>query len=219
MLAGAWLVLLFALPVAAGQQATSFDVAARTQLEISRPVRPWEFLSAVGRKAGVFGNERGSVEAWVYPMKVARDLQLIFHVGDRAVPAESLARTLTARPEAVTITYAGDSFSVQETFFTPRDEMGAIIALDISGFEPVEVEVRFRGDFQLMWPAALGGTYMNWDEGLRAFTFGEEQKKWFALLGSPSAVEPKRAYETNYASSEYSSFRLDRVMKGRERSR
>ncbi len=211
-------LLVCASATALAQQAQNQAASPyHPQLELSRAVRPWEFLCAVGGKAGVFGHESGTVEAWVYPMKIVRDLQLVFRVGDRAIPAESLARTLTARPEAVTVTYAGDAFSVQETFFVPRNEPGAIIALDVNSYEPIDVEVRFRADFQLMWPAALGGTYVNWDEKLHAFSFGEEQKKWFALLGSPSGNQPRGEYETNYSASEIASFRLGKVAKGRER--
>ena len=45
----------------------------------------------VGARAGLFGYETGDFEAWVYPLKIFRDFHLIFHIGDRALPAESLA--------------------------------------------------------------------------------------------------------------------------------
>jgi len=32
-------------------------------LELTRPVRTWEFLSAAGTRAGIFGNESGRIEA------------------------------------------------------------------------------------------------------------------------------------------------------------
>src|ERR1700749_4613590 len=50
-----------------------------TSLELSRTVRPWEFLSATGTEAGIFGNEGGTVEAWVYPLKILREFHLRFH--------------------------------------------------------------------------------------------------------------------------------------------
>jgi GH15 family glucan-1,4-alpha-glucosidase len=212
------LFLLFAASAGnAVAQAPPVTAVAQSNLELSRAVRPWEFISAVGRKAAVFGNESGAVEAWVYPLKIFRDLHLVFHVAGRAIPAESAARTIVTRPEGVTLTYSGDSFSIKETLFVPRDEPGAIIALQVSTHIPVDVEVFFRRDFQLMWPAALGGTFINWDDNLRAFAFGEEQKKWFALLGSPSAVKTSIEYETNQSSSPFSSFRLGPVASGMER--
>src|SRR5690242_1021551 len=42
-------------------------------LELSRAARPWEFLCATGQRAGLFGNEAGAMEAWVYPLKIFRN--------------------------------------------------------------------------------------------------------------------------------------------------
>ena len=184
--------------------------------ELSRTVRTWEFLPVVGSRAGLFGNETGRFEAWVYPLKIFRDFHLIFHVGDRALPAESLARTLTVRPESASILYAGDSFRVRETLCVPANEAGVIILLDIETEQPLEVEAAFTGDFQLEWPAALGGTYVNWDDRQHAFVFGEEARKFAALVGSPTGADARLAYETNYSASNENSFRLGVTQRGKE---
>src|SRR2546423_7508882 len=84
-------------------------------LELSRPVRTWEFLPAVGTRAGLFGQESGAFEAWVYPLKIFREFRLQFRIADRVLPAEALARTLTVHPESSTITYVYDTFQVKET--------------------------------------------------------------------------------------------------------
>ena len=185
-------------------------------LELSRTVRTWEFLPVVGTRAGLFGNETGRFEAWVYPLKLFRDFHLTFHVGDRALPAESLARTLTVRPESASILYAGDSFRVRETLCVPVNESGAVILLDVETEEPLEVEASFTADFQLEWPAALGGTYLGWDEKQRAFVFGEEARKFSALVGSPTGGGARLAYETNYSSSSENLLRLGVTQKGKE---
>jgi glycogen debranching enzyme len=185
-------------------------------LELTRTVRTWEFLPVVGTRAGLFGDEAGRFEAWVYPLKIFRDFRLTFHVGDRALPAESLARTLTVRPESASILYAGDSFRVRETLCVPVNESGAVILLDIETEEPLEVEAKFTADFQLEWPAALGGTWVNWDAKQRTFVFSEDTKKYSALLGSPTAESPRVAYETNYSSSEENSLRLGVSRKGKD---
>jgi len=184
--------------------------------ELSRTIRTWEFLPIVGSRAGLFGNEAGRFEAWVYPLKIFREFHLTFHVGDRAIPAESLARTLTVRPESASILYAGDSFRVRETLCVPVNEAGAVILLDVETAQPLEVEAGFIGDFQLEWPAALGGTYVNWDEKERAVAFGEEARKYAALVGSPTAADARLAYQTNYSSSQENSIRLGVTQKGKE---
>src|ERR1700722_9214064 len=185
-------------------------------LEMSRTIRTWEFLPVVGTRAGLFGDEAGRFEAWVYPLKLFRDFHLTFHVGDRALPAESLARTLTVRPESASILYAGDSFRVRETLCVPVHESGAVILLDIETEEPLEVEASFTADFQLEWPAALGGTYVDWDAKQRAFVFGEEARKFGALVGSPTGEAARVAYETNYSTSNENSLRLGATQKGKE---
>ena len=180
-------------------------------------MRSWEFLPVVGARAGLFGNETGHLEAWGYPLKIFRDFHLTFHVGGRALPAESLVRTLTVRPESAILQYAGDSFRVRETLFVPVDECGAVILLDIETEQPLEVEASFVNDFQLEWPAALGGTYVGWDEKQRGFIFGEETRKFAAIVGSPTGDQARLSYQTNYSASEENSFRLGVTEKGKER--
>jgi glycogen debranching enzyme len=184
--------------------------------ELTRTIRTWEFLPVVGTRAGLFGDETGQFEAWVYPLKIFRDFHLTFLVGDRALPAESLARTLTVRPESASILYVGDSFRVRETLCVPVNEAGAIILLDVETEQPLEVEAAFTGDFQLEWPAALGGTYVNWDDKQQAFVFGEEAKKYAALVGSPTGADARVAYQTNYSASDQNSMHLGVTQKGKE---
>ena len=184
--------------------------------ELVRTIRTWEFLPVVGERAGLFGSETGRLEAWVYPLKIFREFHLIFHVGERALPAESLARTLTVRPESASILYAGDSFRVRETLCVPVNEAGAVIVLEVETEQPLEIEAAFIGDFQLEWPAALGGAFAEWDGNARAIVFGEETRKFSALVGSPTAVDAHLAYQTNYSSSDENSMRLGLTQRGKE---
>ena len=209
------LCLLLASLIPLGLQATP-AAEREDSFELSRPVRPWEFLCAVGTRAGLLGNEAGRMEAWVYPLKLLRDFRLQFHTDGRVLPAETLARTLITRPESSTIVYAGDTFSVRETFFVPVNEPGAIIFLEVETEFPLEIEARFLRDFQLEWPGALGGTYSSWDRDQRAFYLGEETRKFAAFVGSPSATEERAEYQTNYSESAVNSFRLGVTNKGKD---
>ena len=213
-LVSAALILIIAALVFLSPLAQSAD--SPQSVELSRTDRPWEFLSATGTRAGLFGKEAGQFEAWVYPLKILRDFHLRFHVDGRVIPAETLARTVTVRPESSAILYTGDTFAVRETFFVPVREPGAVIILEVETAEPLDVEVVFERDFQLEWPAALGGTHGNWDSKLSAFYLGEEQKKFSAFVGSPTAVEVQQEYDTNYSSSEENSFHLGVTSKGKE---
>jgi glycogen debranching enzyme len=201
--------LCFALP----------GTVARAQsppLVLSRTVRLHEFLSAVGMRAGMFGDETGHFEAWVYPLKILRNFHLLFHVDNRVLAAETLARSVSVRPESCTILYASDTFQVRETIFVPVHEPGAVILIEVQTAEPLEVEAAFERDFQLEWPAAVGGTYQHWDPRLHAFAMGEEQKKYYALVGSPSATPGREEYFTNYSESSEDSFLLGPTQKGKD---
>jgi len=185
-------------------------------LELSRPIRSWEFVSAVGTHAGLFGNEQGKLEAWVYPLKILRDFHLRFHVDGAVLPAETLARTLTVRPESTTIVYSGDTFSVRETLFVPVNEMGAVIAFEVNTTRHLEIEAVFERDFQLEWPGTIGDTYGDWDGALRAFRFGSESGKFDAAVGSPSGIRGFEEYSSNYSTSRQSSVLLGATEKGVE---
>ncbi len=187
------------------------------RLELSRAVRPWEFLPITGTRAALLGNESGRMEAWVYPLKIFRDFHLKFHTEGRVLMAEALARTVTVRPESASVLYAGDTFTVRETFFVPVQEQGALVILDVETEQPLEIEAAFHRDFQLEWPAALGATYLDWAAAQHAFYFGEERRRFSALVGSPTATEPHAEFQTNYSESQESSFRLGPTTKGKER--
>src|SRR5260370_30101330 len=188
--------------------------AAPKELEISRTARPWEFLAAVGKRAGLLGNESGKVEAWVYPLKILRDLKLTVLTEGREIPAETLVRTVIARPESTTLLYTGDTFSIRETFFVPVDQPGAVIEIQVETEQPLEIEASFIRDFQLEWPASMGGTYIGWSSELHGFVFGEDHQKFAALAGSPTAAEPHLEYETNYGGTPTRSMKLWRDSKG-----
>jgi glycogen debranching enzyme len=206
--------VLFCPATVFGDDSSRFSSAERT-MEITRAARPWEFMDAVGTRAGLLGNESGTLEAWVYPLKLFGDFHLTFRAGGKELPASALVRTISVRPESSTLVYASDAFSVRETWIVPRDEPGALIRLDVETFTPLDIEANFRRDFNLMWPAALGATYENWSNELHAFTFGEEQKKYFGIVGSADAQETAEEFSTNYASSRTSGFRLKTIEKGK----
>jgi glycogen debranching enzyme len=197
-------------------QDSAVSQPSRTSLEISRPARPWEFLASVGKRASLLGNESGAVEAWVYPLKILRDLRLTVLTEGQEIPAESLVRTVIARPESSTLLYSGDTFSIRETFFAPIDQPGAVIELQIETERPLEIEASFIRDFQLEWPASMGGTYVGWSDPLHAFVFGEDRQKFSAIAGSPTAANPQLEYETNYSGTRRSAMRLGVIKKGRD---
>jgi glycogen debranching enzyme len=181
---------------------------AQNGLEIARPVHSWEAVNAVGQKAAWMGKETGDFEAWVYPLKILRDFHLVFRSEDHVLLAEPLARTVVVRPESVTIVYASDTFRVRETLLVPYNKQGALILLEIHSSVPMEVEARFKRDFQLQWPAVLADPEIDWQPRLNAFTFACENSNYAAIFGSSSAVKSSLEYATNSSASDENAFRL-----------
>jgi len=186
--------------------------------QISRPVHSWEFVDAVGPKAGLFGNEQGTLEAFVYPLKVFRDFRLVFHSGGHEIPSANVARRIISVPGFYTIVYTGDDFRVSEQLSVPRDSSGALIRLEIEAQNPLRIDVRFARDFQLMWPASFGAAYGEWREQEKVFRFGVDGQAAAAVLGSPDAALVTDGYATNYSTGAETTLTLGTVRGHGERT-
>ena len=189
-------------------------VALPATLEISRPVRSWEFVDATGPQAAIFGQENGVIEAYVYPLKIVKDLKLRFRIEGRVIPAESIARRILSRPGSYTIIYSSDEFELREELVAPVSQAGLLIHLEIASHRPLRIDVEFTRDFQLMWPASIGTGYAEWRDQDRAFVFGADGQSFAAILGSPDASLIEQAYATNYSADARNAFSLGAV-KGR----
>jgi hypothetical protein len=163
---------------------------ADSPIQFSQPVRRGKYLESAGRRAVLMGREEGMFESWVYPMKVVHDLRLSFTVDGYSYPlsAADLAEWITVRPEGTTITYSHPAFVVRAHIFTPVEEPGSLILLDISSNRKVSVTANFLIDLVPMWPGGLGGQYSYWDERLKAFILSESLRKHSAIIGSPAAT-------------------------------
>jgi len=161
-------------------------------IALTGPARPARYMEASGRRAAFLGREDGSFEAWAYPLKILHDFHLAFGTAAYAdpIPAASLAATVDIRPESATVRYAHAAFTADATWLVPLDDPGGLVLLDIHASEPVTIVVRFRIDLKPMWPAALGGQYSYWDDGLKAFVMGEGSGKHAGLVGSPLGLTP-----------------------------
>jgi glycogen debranching enzyme len=168
-----------------------FDRGANP-IALAGTARPSRFMEASGRRAAFLGREDGSLEAWVYPLKVLHDFNVAFGVAAYAdpMPGSSLASTVDVRPESSTVRYAHPSFTVDATWLVPIDAAGGLVLLDVHTSETISVVVKFRIDLKPMWPAALGGQYSYWDDTLKAYVAGEGSGKHSALVGSPLGLTP-----------------------------
>ncbi|HZU28358.1 MAG TPA: hypothetical protein VFA04_22715, partial [Bryobacteraceae bacterium] len=182
-------------------------------LSITRAVRPWEFVDAAGPRSGIWGAQDGTMEAWVYPLKICRDLRFEFRVDNQPIPGAAIAREVSTSPGRFSLTFTGDNFRVIARYAAAADSPGALIYIEAHSTQPLEIRVRFRRDFQLMWPASMGTTYAQWDKAAHAYRFGADGYPYAAVLGSPDAILLDDEYATNYSTSPETAFSLG-VVKG-----
>lgn len=181
---------------------------------IAREARPDQLVSVPGHRSAILGYESGRLEMWAWPLRVLHDFHLSVRVGDEILPADSLARSITVRPESTTLVYAGDTFSIQETLLVPIDSPAALIRLQIQSAQPLEVIAAFQPDLQLEWPGAIGGTDVDWNPRLHAYVMTEAQQRFEALIGSPTATDFVEQYPYGYTGPRETAFSLGVSPKG-----
>ena len=161
----------------------------KNDLEIRRAARPFTPFDKVGRKFAILGYESGIFEAWAYPLKLFRNFELSFLLGNstRPIKASEVLRWITATPEATTITYTHQSFTVTATYVTAINEPGAMILLNVQAIDPLTIVCGFLPVLQPMWPAGVGGQYAYWDDKLNAYIISESSGGSHGLLGTPAA--------------------------------
>jgi Glycosyl-hydrolase family 116, catalytic region len=200
-------VLLITVPVASGVPGRLSAATPETQeaqalagsipafkiepgeIALRRHAQPQTPLDKVGRRFALIGFEGGEFEAWAYPLKLFRGLELSFLLGTSTVPLEGrdLVRFVSVDPAVTTLTFTYQSFTVKAHIFAPVDDPGAVILLDVDSTEPLAIVCSFIPVLQPMWPAGIGGQYAYWDDGLKAYLISEPTRKNHGYLGSPAA--------------------------------
>jgi len=189
-----FVALLLARPAGA-QMPGAVSLPERAELPTSGlvatgPARVGAQTQTLGPRGAWLGYETGRFEAWIYPLKIVRDLELSFEFRGRSYRGRDLAREVEVRPEWTAITYSHEAFRVRQVLIAPRDEAGLLMLLEVDASFALEIDVEFHIDLQPMWPASLGGQFSWWDESLPGFVLGEGSGRNAALIGSPAATEP-----------------------------
>jgi glycogen debranching enzyme len=183
------LFLLLAQPLLAQTGLIAAFPVQDHDVQLTRLAQPHQYFDKVGHRFALLGTESGGFEAWAWPVKLFRDFRFDFFIGSSTVPlrAEDLVHRITVRPEATTITWVFQSFTVQAHYLTPVDEAGALILLAVDSTEPLKIVCSFVPMLMPMWPAGLGGQYAWWDETLKAYLISESSRQQHGYVGSPAA--------------------------------
>ena len=108
-------------------------------------------------------------------------------------------------------------FRFARRFLFPIHEPGAIITFDIQTERPLEIEVAFKPDFQLEWPADMGPSHLSWDAEHHGFLFDAQNYPYAALVGSPTARDSKVGKDGDEPGRDESSFLLGVTERGADK--
>lgn len=165
-----------------------FDLI-ENDLELSRTASANQYMDKIGLKAALMGSESGNFEMWIWQWKVLRSFDLQFFLGTSTTPilSKDIVRDISVTPEATTITFVYESFTVKEIIYIPYEEEGAVILLDVYSTTPLSIVPGFMPVMQPQWPAGIGGQYSIWDSKANAYLISESQRRASFYVGSPAA--------------------------------
>lgn len=153
-----------------------------------KPAQPNKYIAANGRRAALLGYEDGTVEAWIFPIKLFRGLRLsvFVHGALDAVPLAGFAETAEVQPGRVTLTHVHPAFTIQQTWTAAPEAPAAAILLDIQTTRPLRLRLSLTPEMQPMWPASFGGVSTSWDASSGVLTFTEGLRRFRPVFGSPA---------------------------------
>ena len=156
------LAMLAALPALA--QSTLAPLARfpvrHDPLTITNHVEGSKPFTVAGPGGGIFGEQNGRFEAWLFPVKVLSHFAITAELQDYPVPIDLApqAATIEVAPAMTTITYSHAAFTVRQRMFAPREGApGVVVVFEIESVRPLTLTFRFEPEMQRMWPAANSG--------------------------------------------------------------
>jgi len=154
---------------------------------IQKPVQASHYLESVGRRGAILGTEDGTFEAWLNPIKAARDFRLSVYFDGALEPVDlaEMAETVAVSPGRVTITHSHAAFTVKQTWIAAVDEAALMVLLEIDTNRPLRLRASFIPEMKPMWPASFGGQSSYFDEKENAFILGEGLGRYSMAIGSP----------------------------------
>jgi glycogen debranching enzyme len=165
-----WLVAA----IGASESAFALEPVARfpihsSPLAIIRPVEPTKPFTVAGEHSALFGEQNGTFEAWLYPVKILSGFRITAELAGYPIPIDvtALAASIEVTPAATTITYSHAAFTVKQRMFATRgdDERGQAALFEFASVRPLRLTFRFQPEMLRMWPApSFGKPNAEWVE-------------------------------------------------------
>ena len=167
-----------------------------------------QFVSAHGRRAWAGGYANRGLEIWAGALQIASEVQPEFRrAGDVTIlnATQTLADVIVL-PDRLSRTYTGPDFAIREDIRVAPDREAVLIHYTVQSVAPVQVIVRFCPSLNLMWPAAIGGQSVRWEDSQSAYILSEPSRKFAAVALAPGATAHDEPL--NNATAQANEFRI-----------
>jgi len=143
-------------------QAQTFTSIPAISFETSGPVirahaEPLKPFTVAGERGVVLGQQDGTFEAWVLPVKLLSQLSIEAQMEGYPVPIDvnQQAGEVEVRPDRTTITYAHIGFTVRQIMFSPNEAApgtGPLVLFEFDCLHPTDFTFTFTPELRWMWP-------------------------------------------------------------------
>lgn len=204
------LATVFALPLAPLAAQTSSSSPAQpafapiatfpldsNPLVIRQPALPNRPFSVVGERGAILGQQDGTFELWLLPVKVLHNARLTARLEgyDAPIDLNREAATIEVRPDHTTVTYAHAAITVRQHMFIPRDaDQGiatAIVLFEVHAIRRADLTLTFEPSLERMWPAPNfgrpGGGWKAIGTG-GAYTLETDNPNFFGVVAMPGST-------------------------------
>src|SRR3984885_6529906 len=159
-------VIVMLCGIAAAQTAQFMPVDAFSMKEdglaIMRHVEAGKPFTVAGSRGVLLGQQEGSLEAWVLPVKLLSHFTIHANVEGYSVPIDlhAAAAEIEVFPDHTVITYSHIAFTVRQVMFAPddaEDGTGALVLFQIDSTRPIDLTFSFTPEMRPMWPQRSQG--------------------------------------------------------------
>jgi glycogen debranching enzyme len=136
-----------------------FDTTGPVIRAHAEPIKPF---TVAGERGVLLGQQDGTLEAWVLPVKLLSHLTIEANVDGYFVPIDvnQQAAEVEVRPDRTVITYSHVGFTVRQIMFSPNEAVpgtGPVVLFEFDCLHPTEFTFRFTPELKWMWPERSEG--------------------------------------------------------------
>jgi glycogen debranching enzyme len=144
-------------------------------------------FTVAGERGVVLGQQDGTFEAWVLPVKLLSHMTIEANVEGYSVPinVNDQSAEIEVHPDRTIVTYAHIAFTVRQIIFSPNDAApgtGPVVLFEFDCLHPTDFVFRFTPNLEWMWPERNEGVPgAEWVPGKPASTGNDGSSGFYVL--------------------------------------